>query len=80
VCPDKAYSFVRGGRKAAGLICKLKMAELPKDSLREVRPFFEIVSLGGKTGVDIMMVSRWERSVWFTLSFLRPALKALADG
>ena len=31
IYPDKASPFVRRVRKAAGLISKLKMAELPKD-------------------------------------------------
>ena len=36
--PDKAKLAVKWGRKAAGLFSK--MAELPKDEFKVVRPFF----------------------------------------
>jgi hypothetical protein len=47
---EKAKPSVRRGRKAADLISKRKMAELPMDDFWQARPFCFDSSIKGKGG------------------------------
>ncbi len=52
---DKAKPFERGGRKVAGLNYGAKTAELPKDNLRWVRPYFFVSGIIGAAIVYIVI-------------------------